>query len=290
MGGPQPSGPAARPTLQAPAHQSTAQVRGRVPRVHGDRGMGRRLGSRGPRPCAAPRAEPTEDRSPTWQVSHVPQGPAPPSARRARDGPRIDTHHLRGFAPATAARLSGACAVGPALGSPAASPPPCSTTSTCPRGTLHFSRYRRLPAARALLSCAVLERSTGDRHSAAANGEVVAPSSRGPAAPSLCGTGDRRSHEHLTPEALRGAEAVMPGPGSSRRRGQSLAGSPPPRSPPAVWPGLGASLGCPGESRRKPASQRPALHTSRPHSLRDARANTGAPAPVRAPLLTPPRR
>lgn len=73
MGGPQPSGPAARPTLQAPAHQSTAQVRGRVPRVHGDRGMGRRLGSWGPRPCAAPRAEPTEDRSPTWQVSHVPQ-------------------------------------------------------------------------------------------------------------------------------------------------------------------------------------------------------------------------
>lgn len=50
--------------------------------------------------------------------------------------------HLRGFAVATTARLSGGCAVGPRPCCPAPSPPLYSTTSTCPRGTLHLSRHR----------------------------------------------------------------------------------------------------------------------------------------------------
>lgn len=96
MGGPQPSGPAARPTLQAPAHQSTAQVRGRVPRVHGDRRMGRRLGSRGPRPCAAPRAEPRghprgTHRRPVPNLAGQPR-PAGAGPAQRTPGPRRPAH------------------------------------------------------------------------------------------------------------------------------------------------------------------------------------------------------
>lgn len=63
--------------------------------------------------------------------------------------------HSRGFTLATTARLSGECVVWCLLWSPAPELPPYSITSTCPKGTLHLSRY--LWFITAWLSCEVLE-------------------------------------------------------------------------------------------------------------------------------------
>lgn len=78
--------------------------------------------------------------------------------------------HSRGFTLATTARLSGECAAWCLLCSPAPELPPYSITSTCPRGTLHLSRYLWLITA--WLSCEVLEETE-----AAASRMTVGPSS-----------------------------------------------------------------------------------------------------------------
>lgn len=67
--------------------------------------------------------------------------------------------HLHGFALATTARLSGEWAVWCRLCSPAPELPLYSITSTCPRGTLHLSRYLWLITA--WLSCEFLEQTEG---------------------------------------------------------------------------------------------------------------------------------
>lgn len=288
-------GRAARPALQAPRRQSTAQV-------HGDRRMGRRLGSLGPRPRAAPRTEPrarpvghATDQPPTWQVSHVLQPmvtavtrPLTPRGAGSAQRTPAPRRHARRHTSLTWLRGGHH---GQALGGMRRGP-----RAVLPRGLiaavfhhLHVSErdapLQQVPlaAGRRQGAAVVCGAGTkhGDRHLITAKGEVVAPSSLSPAVPSLCGTGDGRSCEHLTPEALRGAVAGVPALG--RRWGMAadadgaLLAPATPRPAPLLLcgPALGAGLSCPGERCQQPTSQRPALLTSRPHS-RDSRPNTSA--------------
>lgn len=117
--------------------------------------------------------QPARNRAPKTVSSNSPTTPGGPDAAEAeRTGPlrlvltrpqdartRVKCH-LRGLALATTARLSGGCTGGHRF-SPAPLPLPYSTTSTCPRGTLHFNKYFRPGAARAVLSAVLKEEAAG---------------------------------------------------------------------------------------------------------------------------------